>query len=122
MICLIGNFTPRLILLLTCSRPPFAQGKTGCTDVLAASLSEIVVKHVVQRMNPKAITAPQMFGRLDGDEKAALGYIRRGVALKREHARDRRAINIGVQNPNTLAALRKPQIAIQQAPFFPMCV
>jgi dynein heavy chain len=40
-------------------------GKTMMTECLAGALSELDVKHAVSRMNPKAITAPQMFGRLD---------------------------------------------------------
>lgn len=40
-------------------------GKTMMTECLAGALSELDMKHVISRMNPKAITAPQMFGRLD---------------------------------------------------------
>lgn len=44
---------------------PTGAGKTTMTETLAAGLSAIDVKHVLLRMNPKAITAPQMFGRMD---------------------------------------------------------
>ncbi len=40
-------------------------GKTTMTETLATGLSAVDVKHVLLRMNPKAITAPQMFGRMD---------------------------------------------------------
>lgn len=42
-----------------------AVGKSMIIDCLAASLSILGEKHVSVRMNPKSITAPQMFGRLD---------------------------------------------------------
>lgn len=35
------------------------------TECLAAALSSIGNKHVIWRMNPKAVTAPQLFGRLE---------------------------------------------------------
>ena len=34
-------------------------------EILAAALSDVQIKHTAVKMNPKAITAPQMFGRLD---------------------------------------------------------
>jgi len=43
---------------------PTGAGKTTMTETLAAGLSAIDVKHVLLRMNPKAITAPQMFGKM----------------------------------------------------------
>ena len=44
---------------------PTGSGKSTIMEVLAAALTELGQKHVIWRMNPKAITAPQMFGRLD---------------------------------------------------------
>lgn len=44
---------------------PSGGGKTAIMDVLAGALTELGTKHVIWRMNPKAITAPQMFGRMD---------------------------------------------------------
>jgi dynein heavy chain len=44
---------------------PPGSGKSSAVDCLAAALSELGQKTVVWRMNPKSITAPQMFGRMD---------------------------------------------------------
>jgi len=44
---------------------PTGSGKTCALEVLSEALSETDMKHVILRMNPKAITAPQMFGNLD---------------------------------------------------------
>jgi len=44
---------------------PSGGGKTAIMEVLAGALTELSTKHVICRMNPKAITAPQMFGRMD---------------------------------------------------------
>ena len=44
---------------------PTGSGKTAIAETLAGALTETGVKHVIWKMNPKAITAPQMFGRMD---------------------------------------------------------
>ncbi|GIQ88611.1 dynein heavy chain, partial [Kipferlia bialata] len=44
---------------------PAQVGKTQCISGLAKSLTRNGQKHSIWRMNPKAITAPQMFGKLD---------------------------------------------------------
>ena len=54
---------------------PTGSGKTAIAETLAGALTEIGTKHVIWKMNPKAITAPQMFGRMD----AATGDWTEGV-------------------------------------------
>lgn len=44
---------------------PAGAGKTAIVESLAGALTELGTKHVIWKMNPKAITAPQMFGMLD---------------------------------------------------------
>eukprot|EP00898_Chlorokybus_atmophyticus_P005691 jgi/Chlat1/6122/Chrsp409S05665 len=45
---------------------PAGSGKTAIIECLASALGDAGQgKHVVWRMNPKALTAPQMFGKLD---------------------------------------------------------
>lgn len=53
--------TGNLLSCLCCG----AAGKTAITECLAGALTDMGTKHVIWRMNPKAITAPQMFGRMD---------------------------------------------------------
>lgn len=44
---------------------PSGGGKSTIQECLAAALTSLGNKQVIWRMNPKAITAPQMFGRMD---------------------------------------------------------
>jgi energy-coupling factor transporter ATP-binding protein EcfA2 len=50
---------------------PTGGGKSAIEECLAGALTELGTKHVIWRMNPKAVTAPQMFGRMVSTGPAA---------------------------------------------------
>jgi len=69
---------------------PTGSGKTAIAEVLAGALTELGTKHVIWKMNPKALTAPQMFGRKDsatGDWTDGVFAVlwRRAAKAKHQH-------------------------------------
>jgi hypothetical protein len=52
---------------------PAGSGKTQLIECLAAALTELGTRHAIWRMNPKAITVPQIFGRLDAATGGSAG-------------------------------------------------
>jgi len=81
---------------------PTGAGKTCIAETLCGALSALGQKHQIWKMNPKAITAPQMFGRMD----AATGDWTDGVfaVLWRRAAKNK--------NQNTWIVLDGPVDAI----------
>jgi ATPase subunit of ABC transporter with duplicated ATPase domains len=60
-----GHIGTRGLLQTTRQVGPSGGGKSAIMECLAGALTELGTKHVIWRMNPKAVTAPQMFGRMD---------------------------------------------------------